>query len=85
MRRNVGRGVQRYCGPNRVNFLLRYPMAAEEVTRGVRAVYLKALIAAAVPRRQPHVVEHRAGIEQIGIERQAASDAGQRTPIENAA
>jgi hypothetical protein len=25
VRRNVGRGVQGYRGPNRVNFLLRYP------------------------------------------------------------
>ena len=34
VRRNVGRGVQGYRGPNRVNFLLRYPVAAQKVTGG---------------------------------------------------
>jgi hypothetical protein len=38
-----------------------------------------------MPMRQPHVVEHRAGIEQLCIECQAAPHAGQRAPVEDAA
>ena len=83
--RNAGRGVQRDRGPHRVDILLRYAVAAQEVSRGVGAVDLEALVGAAVPMRQPHVVEHRAGIEQLGIERQAAPRAGQRSPVEDAA
>src|SRR6266404_413350 len=70
---------------HRVDILLRYPVATQEVARGVRAVHLEALVGAAVPMRQPHVVEHRAGIEQLCIECQAAPHTGQRAPVKNAA
>ena len=79
---NARRGVQRDRGPHRVDILLRYPVAAQEVARGVRAVHLETLIGAAVLRRQPHVVKHRARIEQFGIERQAAPRPGQRAPVD---
>jgi hypothetical protein len=50
----------------------------QEVARDVRVVDLEALGWAAVPRRQPHVMEHGAGIEQFAVERQPASQASQR-------
>jgi hypothetical protein len=45
--------MQRDRGPHRIDILLRYPVAAQEVARGVRAVQLEALIGAAVPMHQP--------------------------------
>jgi hypothetical protein len=60
-------------------------VAAQEVARRIRAVHLEALIGAAVPMCQPHVVKHRACIEKLGIERQAAPRPGQRAPVEDAA
>src|SRR5580704_4411472 len=39
---NARRGMQRNRGPHRVDILLRYPVAAQEVARGVRAVHLEA-------------------------------------------
>ena len=53
----------------------------QEVARGVGAVDLEALGPAAVPGCQAHVVEHRAGIEQLAVERQAAPQAGQRAEV----
>src|SRR6266436_2462120 len=51
--------------------------APQEVAGGIRAVNLEAFIGAAVRRHQPHVVEHRAGVEQFGIELEAAALSGE--------
>ena len=48
-------------------------------------IHLEALVGAAVSMRQPHVVKHRAGIEQLGVERQVTPHSGQCAPIEDAA
>ena len=60
-------------------------MTAQEVARGMGAVHLEALVAAAVARHQADVVEHRAGIEQFRIEFQAAMNAGERAEMIDAA
>jgi hypothetical protein len=62
---------------------LRDVVGFQEVARGVRAVDLKALGSAAVPGGQAHVVEHRAGVQQLSVELQATPQAGQRAKIIN--
>ncbi len=47
--------------------LLRDAAASQEVTGGIGAVNLEALIRAAVLIGQAHVMEHRACIKQFGI------------------
>ena len=61
------------------------PCAFQEVARGVGAVDLEALVGAAVVRHQADVVEHRAGIEQLAVEAQAALHAGERAEMIDAA
>jgi hypothetical protein len=46
------------------------PVSKQEVARGIGAVDLETFVGATEPRRQPHVVEHGAGIKQFGIELQ---------------
>jgi hypothetical protein len=60
--------VQGDRGPDRVDILLRDAVASQEVPGDIRAVDFEAMIRAAVLMGQAHVVEHRACIEQLGIE-----------------
>jgi hypothetical protein len=60
-------------------------VSTQEVARSICAVDLETLVGAAVPRRQPHVVEHGAGIEQFGIELQAAMPTCQGPEVVDAA
>lgn len=55
-------------------------MAAEEVASEVGAVDLEAVVRARMLRGEPHVVKHRACIEQFRIEAEAAALAGKSTP-----
>ena len=79
------RGVERDRGPHEVDVAWRDVVGLQEVARDVRAVDLEALGWAAVPLRQAHVMEHGAGVEQLAVERQAASQAGQRGKAVNPA
>src|SRR5258708_40045030 len=79
------RRVQRDRGPDELYVALRDFAGLQEVARGVRAVDLEALGSAAVPACQAHVVEHRAGVEQLAVELQATPQAGQRAKIVNPA
>ena len=68
-----------------VDVALGDAVAAQEVAGGIGAVDLEALIGAGVLLGQAHVVEHGAGIEQLGIEAQTAPLAGERAPVIDAA
>lgn len=67
--RDAGRGVQREGGPQRVDIALGDAVAAQELCRVIGAVHFDALALAAA-RHQAYVVEHRAGVEQPGIQLQ---------------
>jgi hypothetical protein len=66
--RDAGRRVQGDRGPDRFDILLRDAVASQEVTGDIRAANFEPLIRAAVLMGQAHVVEHRACIQQFGIE-----------------
>ena len=83
--RDAGRRVQRDRGPDRLNVALGYAMAPEKVASGVGAVDLETLIRASVLRGKAHVVEHGAGIEELGIKTETAALAGERAPVIDAA
>jgi hypothetical protein len=52
-------------------------MAAQAVSRGVRAIDFEALLGAAVAGHQSDVMKHCAGVEQLAVELEAAVNAGQ--------
>jgi hypothetical protein len=56
-------------------------MAAQEVAGEIGAVHLEALILARMRAGEAHVVEHRAGVKELGIETEAAAPAGECTPV----
>ena len=85
VRWDAGRRVQRDRGPDRLDVLLGDAMAAEEVTGSIGAVDLEALMRARVLRGEAHVVEHGAGVKELGIEAEAAALAGERAPVIDAA
>jgi len=60
-------------------------MAPEEVAGDVGAVHLEALICAGVLMGEAHVVEHGAGIKQLGIKAETAALAGECAPVIDAA
>jgi len=60
-------------------------MSPQKVTSRVRAIHLEALICAGVLRGEAHVVEHGAGVKELGIEAEAAALAGERAPVIDAA
>ena len=62
-----------------------YAMAAEEVTGSIGAVDLETLMRARMLRGEAHVVKHRAGVKQLGIEAEAAALAGKCAPVIDAA
>src|ERR1700731_3769153 len=68
VRWDAGRSVQRDGGPDRLDLALGYAMAAEEVTGSIGAVHLEALMRARVLWGEAHVMEHGAGVKQLGIE-----------------
>jgi len=43
-------------------------MPSQKISRCIGAIHLEALMRAAVLFREPHVMKHGAGVEQIGIE-----------------
>src|ERR1700693_1837257 len=65
---DAGRGVQRDRGPDRLDLALGYAMAAEEVTGSIGAVHLETHMRARMLGGEAHVVEHGAGVKQLGIE-----------------
>ncbi len=65
MLRNAGRGVQRDGCLDHVEIRPGNAVAAQEVPRRIRPINLEPLMRAAVLRSQPHVVEHRASLEQF--------------------
>ncbi len=71
--------------PDRLNVPLGDAMALEEVAGGVGPVHLEAVIRARVRGGKAHVVEHGAGVKQLGIEAEAATLAGERAPVIDAA
>src|SRR5262249_44410436 len=77
--RDTRRRVQCDCGPDKVDVSLPDIVGLEEVARRVCAVDFESLGLTPVLRREPHVMEHRATIEQLTIELQSATQAGQRT------
>jgi hypothetical protein len=56
-------------------------VASQEVTGGICTVNLEAFMRAAVLLRQAHVMEHRACINQFGIESQSATLASESGPV----
>src|SRR5271169_2372411 len=64
-------------GPHQVNFMLGNAVAAKEITGGIRSVNFKSFTGAAVLVSQSHVMEHRAGVKQLGIKAEAAVLASQ--------
>ena len=82
---DAGCRVQRNRGPHRIDVLLRDAVAPQKVSRDVGAVYFEALILARVLRGKTHVVEHGAGIKELGIETETPALAGERTPVIDAA
>src|ERR1700680_2242870 len=68
VRWDAGRGVQSDRRPDRLDLALGYTMAAEEVTGSIGAVHLEALMRARVLWGEAHVMEHGAGVKQLGIE-----------------
>jgi len=75
--------VQRDRGPDDIDVTLRDLVGLQECAGGVRAVDLEALGLAAVLACQAHVVEHRAGVEQLPVKAQPPPHAGQRSEIIN--
>jgi hypothetical protein len=71
--------------PHGVDLAFGDALPTQEVARGVRAVDLETLALATVPRSEPCVVEHGAGIEQFGIELQAATLTRQGPEVVDAA
>lgn len=78
-------GVQSDRRPDRIDVVLANTATAEKVTGGVGAVDLEALMGAAVPRSQTHVVKHCPRIEEFVIELETTALSGERTPIIDAA
>ena len=76
MRWDARRGVQRDRGPDRLDFALCYAVAAEEVAGSIGAVDLETLMCACVLGSETHVMEHGAGVQELGIEAQGAALAG---------
>ena len=60
-------------------------MAAQEVAGDVSAVHLEALMRAGVLGGEAHVMEHSAGVEELGIEAEVAALAGECAPVIDAA
>jgi hypothetical protein len=83
--RDAGRRVQRDRSPDRLDVPLGDAMGPEEVAGGVGAVHLEALMRARVRGGEAHVVEHGAGVKELGIEAEAAALAGERAPVIDAA
>jgi hypothetical protein len=83
--RDAGGGMQRDRRPHRIDILLGNVVRLQEIPGGVGTVDLETLIGAAVLLRQAHVVKHRAGIQQFGIETQPTPLAGKRAPEINPA
>src|ERR1700730_9543481 len=81
VRWDAGRGMQRDRGPHRLDVAFGYAVAAEEVTGSIGAVDLETLIRAGMLGGEAHVVEHRAGVKQLGIEAEPAALAGERAPV----
>src|ERR1700736_5652755 len=81
VRWDAGRGMQRDGGPDRLDLALGDAMAAEEVTGSIGAVDLETLMRARMRRGEAHGVEHGAGVEELGIEAEAATLAGPRAPV----
>src|SRR5439155_17913071 len=85
VRWDAGRGVQRDGGPDHLDVALGYAMAAEEVTGSIGAVDLETLMRARMRWSEAHVVEHGAGVKQLGVEAEATALAGEGTPVIDAA
>src|SRR5260370_6627290 len=83
--RNAGRGVKRDRGPDGVDVRWGYAVVAEKVTGRIRAVDLEALGSTAVLGCETDVMEHRAGVEKLGVEAQAAVSASHRSEEVDAA
>lgn len=76
--------VERDGIPNVFDGALVDAMAPQERSSSVRPVDLEALVLARRGRLEPHIVEHRADVEELGIERQTAALAGERAEEEDA-
>ena len=83
--RDAGCRVQCDCRPDCLDVLRVDAMSSQKVTSRIRAIHLEALIRASVCRGEAHVVEHGAGVKELGIEMQAAALAGERAPVIDAA
>ena len=83
--RDAGCCVQCDCDPDRLDVLLGDAVAAEQVAGGAGAVHLKALMRARMFRGETHVMEHRTGVKELGIEAEAATLASGRAPVIDAA
>src|SRR5260370_41555299 len=81
---NGGSGVEGDGLPSPVDMLLVELVAAEEVARGVGSVNLEAG-RAAVGGGEADVVEHGAGVEEFGVELEAAALACERGEVVDAA
>src|SRR5260370_30696667 len=81
---DAGSGVEGDGCPYAVDVLLVELVAAEEVARGVGSVNLEAG-RAAVGGGEADVVEHGAGVEEFGVELEAAALACERGEVVDAA
>ena len=64
---DAGSRVQRDRGPDHLDVPLGDAMAPEEIAGGVGAVHLEALVRASVRGSEAHIVEHGAGVKELGI------------------
>ncbi len=83
--RDARRRVQRDRGPHFLDVALGDAVAAKEVASKVGAVDFEAVVRAGMRRGEAHVMKHRAGVKELGVEAEAAALAGKRTPIIDAA
>ena len=61
------------------------PWLRRKSRASVGAVHLEAVVRAGMRGGEAHVVKHRAGVKQLGVEAQAAALAAQRAPVIDAA
>src|SRR6266404_2347478 len=82
---DAGCGVQRDRGPDRLDLALCYAVAAQEVTGTIGAVDLETLMRACMLGGEAHVMEHSAGVKELGIEAKPAALSSERAPVIDAA
>ena len=82
--RNAGRRMQRDRVPHHIDLGFRNAVLVQEIACRVRAVHFETIGLAAVCRHEPHVMEHRADVEQFRVVLQLLALAGERAEQKDA-